>query len=194
MNMKQFADIIIQFCRKFKSSKLKDVKYLCHEKVRDRHVVENAKTVNVILDDMVSNGTLEISTIRLLAELLHRCGLRKTMREIFHGTGVSWQPDGASYFSSFRCFLHDVSRHITPEMVPLLKNYCSLQPLFTPWGNRTMLEPTEYDEIKDSLDLFSMLEEKDCIGPMNINLIKDFSPLIPKNKAIMDYIDKYERL
>lgn len=102
MNMKQFADIIIQFCRKFKSSKLKDVKYLCHEKVRDRHVVENAKTVNVILDDMVSNGTLEISTIRLLAELLHRCGLRKTMREIFHGTGVSWQPDGASYFSSFR--------------------------------------------------------------------------------------------
>lgn len=98
----QFADIVIKADSKIPRSKLKDIKYLCHNKVRDQHVLEQAKSARDIFQDMNVSGELTPKNIILISELFHRMGMLRDKSNLFKGTKVEWKPGMPSTLDEFR--------------------------------------------------------------------------------------------
>lgn len=103
VSQEKFASIIMDVGNRIPNPRLEDVKFLCHDKVTDQAVLENAKSATDILSDMSTYGTLDKTNVGLVAELLHRIGMVKPKREVFEGTGINWPTDdGFSYLDPFR--------------------------------------------------------------------------------------------
>lgn len=103
VSQEKFASIIMDVGNRIPNPRLEDVKFLCHDKVTDQAVLENAKSATDILSDMSTYGTLDKTNVGLVAELLHRIGMVKPKREVFEGTAINWPTDdGFSYLDPFR--------------------------------------------------------------------------------------------
>lgn len=182
VTQEQFADIVIKADSKIPRTKMKDIKYLCHDKVRDQHVLEEAKSAKDIFQDMNVSGKLTRENIILISELFHRMGMLKDKSNLFKGTKIEWNTGMPSTLDEFRCLMYSIAEQIPSSDLKKMKDFCLDQEL---------LEPYQLEDSQNFLDFFMLLEDEAVIEADNIGLLKDFTKLLNIHK-VKELVDKYE--